>query len=601
MRKLQDIRSAAFSDGLLTIERWLERNCPAAVSLPPSRLKKYEHRDVVAGWSIAIEFVNGATDIHLLIDGRFPRSLPQVGLADPPGRFVWPHVQDDGVLCLFPESAIADSNDPSSVVQHVIGHACELVDEISSGKRQQDFLDEFLSYWGRAAESGTRILSLVAPIGPSREISVWRGADFNLVADSDEAVRQWLQNYSRGDKAEARIEKGRLLWRSTPLMPAEYPSSPADVMELARHIGEEQPLLESINNSTEKFVILFGMESNNGPCFAGTVIMAPDGRHSRGHQSLEHGFRAGKAPQKVISRRFVQGGGLTKSIVERVDAEWIHGRGRDKRIEQLRDSSVAVLGCGSIGSTVAMLLAQSGVGSLTLVDPQCLASANIGRHALGGRELGSGKAKSLSLRLKSQLPHLKSVIPHSARWQEIPLRTEGLMKSVNLIVSTIGHWADEAELNEDHIRNGRKVPIVYGWTEPYACAGHAVAVHQNGGCLNCGFSSSGQAHFRVAKFPSSTVLSEPACGTVYQPYGMVDLMHTCTLIAELVLDCLLDRINDSTHRIWAGSESLIKDNGGDWTEEWQSFTAGGVVARIQTERLWRTSAECPQCRSAPTV
>ncbi len=45
---------------------------------------------------------------------------------------------------------------------------------------------------------------------------------------------------------------------------------------------------------------------------------------------------------------------------------------------------IAVVGGGSLGSEIINILARTGVGSLTLVDPEDFAEENVGRHVLTG-------------------------------------------------------------------------------------------------------------------------------------------------------------------------------------------------------------------------
>lgn len=72
----------------------------------------------------------------------------------------------------------------------------------------------------------------------------------------------------------------------------------------------------------------------------------------------------------------------------------------DPRYERLQECKVAVIGCGSVGSKVAVHLARSGVGSFVLVDGDVLASGNLVRNELDWRAVGIHKAPALAVRLK---------------------------------------------------------------------------------------------------------------------------------------------------------------------------------------------------------
>lgn len=73
---------------------------------------------------------------------------------------------------------------------------------------------------------------------------------------------------------------------------------------------------------------------------------------------------------------------MKRHNVDRADHAWIHGRDVDAGPLSLADKRVVILGCGSIGSPVAKLLATAGVGKLTFVDPEFLTWSNVGRHYL---------------------------------------------------------------------------------------------------------------------------------------------------------------------------------------------------------------------------
>ena len=68
---------------------------------------------------------------------------------------------------------------------------------------------------------------------------------------------------------------------------------------------------------------------------------------------------------------------------------------------------VAVLGCGSVGSTIADLLVRSGVRALTLVDPDTVSPENLSRSVYATSDVGQPKAKALARRLSAIAPDLE--------------------------------------------------------------------------------------------------------------------------------------------------------------------------------------------------
>ena len=62
--------------------------------------------------------------------------------------------------------------------------------------------------------------------------------------------------------------------------------------------------------------------------------------------------------------------------------------------------SVGIVGCGSLGSKVAAILARSGVRKFTLVDDDVLFSANLVRNDLSASAIGAHKVDAVKIRLK---------------------------------------------------------------------------------------------------------------------------------------------------------------------------------------------------------
>lgn len=71
----------------------------------------------------------------------------------------------------------------------------------------------------------------------------------------------------------------------------------------------------------------------------------------------------------------------------------------DPEYERLKNAKVAVVGCGSVGSKVAVQLARVGVGSFVLVDGDVLSAGNLVRNELDWRSVGVHKAPALGARL----------------------------------------------------------------------------------------------------------------------------------------------------------------------------------------------------------
>lgn len=74
----------------------------------------------------------------------------------------------------------------------------------------------------------------------------------------------------------------------------------------------------------------------------------------------------------------------------------------------LAEKRVAVIGCGSLGSKVAVSLARCGIRSFVLVDEDVFLPENIVRHDLDARDIGSLKVDSVAARIEVVQPYAKT-------------------------------------------------------------------------------------------------------------------------------------------------------------------------------------------------
>lgn len=75
----------------------------------------------------------------------------------------------------------------------------------------------------------------------------------------------------------------------------------------------------------------------------------------------------------------------------------------------MKDKRVVILGCGSVGSLVAMELARAGVGNFLLVDADIVEYHNICRHQCGINDVGDLKVNALERKLKNINPKVNIV------------------------------------------------------------------------------------------------------------------------------------------------------------------------------------------------
>ena len=328
--------------------------------------------------------------------------------------------------------------------------------------------------------------------------------------------------------------------------------------------------------------------------------MATDIRGKR-RDFIANGFRPGKVPLFLGTQRLFSADAPTTRIrVERVDPAWIHGRGHDPRQGAVSSKTVVLIGCGSVGAPISQQLAMAGVGRLILVDQDELTWANVGRHPLGAECVGDNKAEALAEGLQKSYPHLQ-IKGFDSSYEKFATEQPQLLEQADLLICATAEWKMESLLNLQHTHGEIVQPILYTWTEPHACAGHAVLIHSGSPCFQCGMTLAGDARAPVTTWPRDTETRlEPACGAVFQPYGPIELMGTISVAASLVLDSLLGKATKATHRIWAGPQSLLAEAGGTWSDTWLKGDPSRAKGGFQEECLWEKDFLCPVCNGGDT-
>lgn len=608
MPKREAAPDVEFSRAALQVEATLRE----ALGFAPERLDPsavtaaYPTRRYVRGWRIAVEFAGGAERrIDLLLGPGFPAGYPRTALVDRPDHMTWPHIEHDGILCLLPTMAEVDAEDPGAVASNLLGRSVRLVEELIEGKIvDRDFREEYLTYWFYGSDGDApRVYSLVRPGPPSRPIRLWREGDGLVIVadDDDDEFQRWLRNFRGEPKRKSfPTEAAAFLWLSQAPVPSEYPVSGADLAAVAERAEGDAAsvLIETAAALPEDVLVLIGAEGRGGPGLV--AVTTTSGRRNRSRSGrierpLTKGFRGSAMPADVAAARTYGAARLLRSNVQRADAEWIHGRGKDQRTALLLKRTVTIIGCGSVGSSVAARLARAGVGRLRLYDHERLAWPNVGRHELGAWSIAENKADELAKRLSADFPHL-DIQGEAIGAQSLIKTYSERLRSSDLVVSTTGSWQAEGALNRWHVDEGRPVPFLYGWTESHAAAGHAVVIAGSPGCLRCGIGRTGVPAFRATEWgETGATLEEPACGNHFQPYGAVELGFIVDLIADAALETLLDWPQGNRHVLWLTRTDRLKASGGTWSgavlERYGDEFEGG----LWTTRGWPTSDDCPVC------
>lgn len=188
--------------------------------------------------------------------------------------------------------------------------------------------------------------------------------------------------------------------------------------------------------------------------------------------------------------------------------------------KKLASASVLIVGCGGLGSPVALYLAAAGVGQLGLVDADRVELSNLQRQILhDSGSLGQPKTESASRRLHALNPHVEVAI-HEGRLSSD--NAEEWFFPYDVIVDASDNY--ETRLLGNEVACGQNKPFVMG------------AVSRFFGQVGVFYSSLGGACYRcmVPEIPNEDVVSTPArlgvMGAVAGMIGSMQAMEAMKLI-----------------------------------------------------------------------
>ena len=540
------------------------------------------------GWRINIPCSDGAVEVEYLLDHNFPYSPPKLALVSKPDDKKLPHVFTDGSLCLMPNHGEVSPFNPVAVFDEMLTEAHTLISDGSSGALDGDYDDEFLSYWRTGVVNPeTPILSLLSCKGKTRHVSLVRGAKEWIVAEDQADGLRWLKNRRGTDAAQKSWTRAVYVWLEQPPSLKDFDSTNRSLLEWLDGLDGDGKKVVKKALKKPNCLVVFGFDTGNGVALAG-VFVTP-----------RKPTKKVKSRQTAIISQLANTDQTKLLDIQRIDHAWVHGRGYDYRSPILSEKKVVVIGCGSVGSAVTKLLAEAGVGTLDLIDPDNMSWANIGRHVLGADCVGKQKADALAQTLQTQFPHLHIASHGALGWQEVYAYKSSMFDDADLIISATGSWQAEAQLNDLALTKGENFPtIVYGWTEPFGVAGHAVVIPAGKGCFACGFDAVGRPHHTVVDWKDvSQLKQEPACGTSFQPYGPIELSYVNTVIANAGLEVLISGSpTEACRSVWVARKSYVSDAGGEWSAKWSEIFGdrqdGGQTISVP----WSPEKTCMACR-----
>lgn len=537
--------ASLFDKAKNAVADWLEgigTNLAVRETSPGSLTKLYS-------WRLA-EFREGLS-ARLVLPRDFPASPAQVYISKELCLLL-PHVEEDGRVCHSVKPKPGDYDSPAYAVGDVLKDFQRFVDAC----RDADWVDtefhsERTAYWIRFSDA----MRVRHQLNTPRQIRVAVDA-FDRYIDGDLALYRRQPPSKRVNFALATVgkvdanvlshrhgwargayQKGHTLFVR---MPDEARWTPST---WARSFGELQTLIEGWT-AQEVELSKWLKDKQDGKAHPYLIVLV-QGPATFGYYLLPPPVPGLTEPNVVPVK------------VERVDADW--GLARDHQLPALhnrRTKRVLLLGCGSLGSPIAELLARAGVGYLSLVDMQTFKPENTSRHVLGYSSADNFKAVELALQLRKEVPGLKADgrTAIAANFVEAAVTKE----QFDLVIDCTGESAVRVLLSRLAVGLLSNTPVAMAWAEPMCAAGHLVWINAGDSWPQ---SDPADEAVNIATWNADTAVRLPACGVSFHPYGASDIWQIAAFCCERLLSHIDGTQASSTVWTWARGTKFFEELG----------------------------------------
>jgi hypothetical protein len=540
--------------------------------LPSATIRKVCSTPGSAGWTVALpaDYTGRSRELWFVLPGNLPLEPPIVHVC-PEAYRKWPHAESDGKFCLWRDGEAPVGHSASDQMREVLIRVSDVISLIyptfDAPRAQVEFEREWTSYWAacgnRGRSSSTRVLLLDVPpesgLVASTLVSARNGNAFLLVGGSRELRASWCAALGTSEANPPSLDTLVAPLSRPPIGAPEHFGALENLLAGSAPPTSAVQLTTLTARSAAFYVVVH--TGTDQPMFAALEITpVPDRRPSAGYQSSRarrHRFDH----RKIVSWR------VGTTLVERADAPWLRGRGFDAEAQQLSKKHVVIVGCGSLGGLVARALAAGGVGRLSLVDPDYLSTANLGRHVLSAQHLGEAKAKALAYEIISHNPNTRvDAFPVDVARYSLPVGTD----LPDLVIGTTGNWPAENWLIHWH-SSGQVRHLQLTWTERHALAGHTILATSREDSLASLYDADGW-FLRQATSWNGQTYALPGCEGSHQPGTFNRIQRIASLAVEQTIGFLTGAAT-SEHRAWLGDSATLEKLGGSWTGDWPS-TAG---------------------------
>ena len=518
-------------------------------------------------WEVTTKIIlpNGnMMDIRLWVEfpKEYPVSFPKVLVSkqDYPKFEYGPHVESDGKICLFSNTAQPNIEDPVRVLKEAINRTHTILEETLEDVAAEVYEDEFESYWSQTYGKKDQVehkYLIVAekPLDTKAQVLV---LDSNLpgfrrvIYQDDTLIRPFKEM----------LKRQRITFEQYPLFIfGELPFFTKPPFHLNNHQLQNQ-LKEFDLALYQRFISFYNQNPNSRFFIFQKVIKGTTRYFGWRHEPLKgvRGFKVSNINQDFERLVKIQ---PSKPIIRIYPQVYSNSRLIERSVGlPMPDApTYTIAGLGSIGSHLIHFLDGPGI-HFHLIDTDFLSLENIARHLLGFQYIGQQKTVALQDYLTLRYP-LRSVDIRKDSVLQLLQKEPEFIESTDVIFISIGEHNKElliAKALQDQVLTK---PIFILWVEPYGMAGHCIYLDPKKPDFQRYHTDGAFDHSIIADFTHEALAKQEAgCQSIYTPYAPNSVQFFLGALVPHITQILKDPSSFDTHVFsWIGDLTIAEDFG----------------------------------------
>ncbi len=456
--------------------------------------------------------------LRIVLFEQFPLMYPKFYVDQKDWYLKYPHIEKDKEygfnICYVDSENKVALFDGEELISRELNKIYQIIKSYENNSfNTKDFLEEFDSYWGESSI----YLDVRTDIREPKIINLLQVEKFKQLTTADiEKTKLLLQNMNLEISREEEIIFLPFFDKFT----YPFPKTKSEILKIVEDLGYKTFLEEHIDRSNLKVVFSFKIDEHT----------------HYGALKFSKPYKQVLVDSEIVPIR-----------VKRIDRDRIFSRGGDDKTLNISKTpiEVTIIGCGSLGASLALKLAKSGIKNFVLIDPDILTINNIGRHICGMKYINQFKVDALKIFLLEQFPDLEiEAISKNG------IECLDSISQTGIIISAVGSEGEGFEqlvLQMKHSKNKFfTMPIVLTWFES-GIAGQVVLVKETD----------------IDDFPvfidKVTVLEgstkdkltklDMGCNSSFSPYAFIDAENT-VLHASLLITNFISSIGKMDEEVW---------------------------------------------------